>query len=98
MFSQMEKKGNQKCFTYKPVFSNCENLEFHPLRWNQVKKKKKKSFIFFPLEIRIFFQVEKKENVQKISFARIICPNSVFLVKTWIFITKLNKDFFSYIY
>lgn len=32
MFSQMEKKGNQKCFTYKPVFSNCENLEFHPLR------------------------------------------------------------------
>lgn len=32
MFSQMEKKGNQKCFTYKPFFYNCENLEFHPLR------------------------------------------------------------------
>lgn len=93
MFSQMEKKGNQKCFTYKPFFSNCENLEFHPLRWNQVKQKKKKSFIFFPLEIRIFFQVEKKENVQKISFARIICPNSVFLVKNMDFYHKTKQRF-----
>ena len=56
-------------------FSICGNVEFHPLRWNQVKNNlKKKKFHFFPPKDTYFLSVGKK-NVQKISFARIICPS-----------------------
>lgn len=80
-------------FYFQTLFFQLWKFGIPPTQVKPSKTNKKKSFIFFPLEIRIFFQVEKKENVQKISFARIICPNSVFLVKNMDFYHKTKQRF-----
>lgn len=84
-------------FYLQTLFLQLWKFGIPPTQVKPSKTNKKKSFIFFPLEIRIFFQVEKKENVQKISFARIICPNSVFLVKNMDFYHKTKITFLTFI-